>query len=145
MDIYRCLIPDNDESLRSFQMSRTKRQVNAFIKYMFHTVKPLLMSSCSPPSAGFCFGGRPQGTHSAFDGQPQPASADKVWDVVNIGKFMKKYWKCKIMRKVFEVNEKKDVLLCCVSQSSLKSMNFLQTTYRPCRGLNRLHRNSKIS
>lgn len=49
------------------------------------------------------------------------------------------------MRKVFEVNEKKDVLLCCVSQRSLKSMNFLQTTYRPCRGLNRLHRNSKIS
>ena len=38
------------------------------------------------------------------------------------------------MRKVFEVNEKKDVLLCCVSQSSLKSMNFpsdhLQTMQR---------------
>ena len=83
MDIYRCLIPDNDESLRSFQVSRAKRQVNAFIKYMFHTVKPLLMSSCSPPSAGFCIGGQPQGTY--------PASADKVSDMVNIGKFMKKY------------------------------------------------------
>ena len=31
MDIYRCLIPDYDESLRSVQTSRTKRQVNAFI------------------------------------------------------------------------------------------------------------------
>ena len=39
---------------------------------------------------------------------------------------------------------KKDILLCCVSQSSLKSMNSLQTTYRPHRGLNRPHRNSKI-
>lgn len=58
---------------------------------MFPTVKPLLMSSSSPPSAGFCFGGRPKGTHSAFGGLPQPASADKVSDMVNIGKFMKKY------------------------------------------------------
>ena len=39
--------------------------------------------------------------------------------------------------------KKKEVLLCCVSQSSLKSMNFPQTTYRPHRGLNRPHRNSK--
>ena len=70
-------------TLTRFQMSRTKRQVNAFIIYMFPTVKPLLMSSFSPPATGFCFGGRPQGTH--------PASADKVSDVVNIGKFMKKY------------------------------------------------------
>ena len=44
-----------------------------------------------PPSAGFCFGGLPQGTHSAFGGQSHPASADKVSDMVNIGKFMKKY------------------------------------------------------
>lgn len=29
MDIYRCLIPDCDRKLRSFQVSRTKRQVNA--------------------------------------------------------------------------------------------------------------------
>ena len=42
--------------------------------------------------AGFCFGGLPQRTH--------PALADKVSDMVNIGKSMKKYWKCKIMRKV---------------------------------------------
>ena len=47
---------------------------------MFPTVKPLLMSSSSPPATGFCIGGR-----------PQPASADKVSDMVNIGKFMKKY------------------------------------------------------
>ncbi|MDY4626718.1 MAG: hypothetical protein SO442_08950 [Prevotella sp.] len=72
-------------------MSRTKRQVNAFIIYMFPTVKPLLMSNSSPPSADFCIGGRPQGTHSAFGGQSHLASADKVSDVVNIGKFMKKY------------------------------------------------------
>ena len=36
-----------------------------------------------PPATGFCFGGQPQGAY--------PASADKVSDVVNIGKFMKKY------------------------------------------------------
>ena len=36
-----------------------------------------------PTYAGFCFGGLPQRTH--------PASADKVSDKVNIGKFMKKY------------------------------------------------------
>ena len=41
------------------------------------------LSGSSQPSAGFCIDGRPQGT--------QPASADKVSDVVNIGKFMKKY------------------------------------------------------
>ena len=28
-------------------------------------------------------------------------------DVVNIGKFMKKYWKCKIIRKFFENDEKR--------------------------------------
>ena len=48
------------------------------------------------------------------------------------------------MRQFFETNEKKCFALMRVS-ISLKSMNFLQTTYRPCRGLNRLHRNSKIS
>ena len=58
---------------------------------MLPTVKPLLMSNSSPPATGFCFGGRPQGMHSAFDGLPQPASADKVSDMGNIGKFMKKY------------------------------------------------------
>ena len=34
MDIYRCLIPDRDWSLRSFKQSRTKRQVNA-LSYMY--------------------------------------------------------------------------------------------------------------
>ena len=58
---------------------------------MFPTVEQLLMSNSSPPATGFCFGGRPQGTHSAFGGWPHPTSADKVSDVVNIGKFMKKY------------------------------------------------------
>ena len=75
------------------------------------------MSSSSPPAMGFCFGGRPQGTHSAFDGLPQPTSADKVSDVVNIGKFMKKYWKSKIMRQFFWSQWEKNVLLRCVSQS----------------------------
>ena len=36
-----------------------------------------------PTYAGLCFGGLPQRTH--------PASADKISDAVNIGKFMKKY------------------------------------------------------
>ena len=58
---------------------------------MFPTVKPLLMSKLIPPSAGFCIDGQPQGTHSAFGGWLHHASADKVSDVVNIGKFMKKY------------------------------------------------------
>ena len=120
MDIYRCLIPDYDESLRSFQVSRTKRQVNAFIIYMFHTVKPLLMSSCSPPSAGFCFGGRPQGTHSAFGGWSHPASADKVSDMVNIGNVMKKYWKSKIKRKVFLKPMRKK--MCCFA-ACLKALS----------------------
>ena len=47
-------------------------------------------------------------------------------------------------QKVFLKPMRKNVLLCCVSQSSLKSMIFPQTTYRPHRGLNRPHRNSKI-
>ena len=42
MDIYRCLIPDRDWSLRSFKQSRTKRQVNA-LSYMY------------PHPLGFCF------------------------------------------------------------------------------------------
>ena len=50
---------------------------------MFPTVKSLLMSSSLPPSAGFCMFVLPQGSH--------PASADKVSDAVNMGKFMKKY------------------------------------------------------
>ncbi len=58
---------------------------------MFPTVRSLLMSNFFPPSAGFCIGGQPQGTHSAFGGRTHPALADKVSDVVNIGKFMKKY------------------------------------------------------
>ena len=64
-----------------------------------------------PTYAGFCFGGLPQRTH--------PALADKVSDVVNIGKFMKKYWKSKIKRKVFfEANEKKCFALMRVSKFS---------------------------
>lgn len=70
-----------------------------------------------PPSAGFCIDGQPQGTHSAFGGWLHPASADKVSDVVNIGKFMKKYWKCKIMRQFFWSQWEKNVLLWCVSHS----------------------------
>ena len=50
---------------------------------MFPTIKLLLISNSYPSSAGFCFGGLPQRTN--------PTSADKVSDVVNIGKFMKKY------------------------------------------------------
>ena len=38
-------------------------------------------------------------------------------DVVNIGKFMKKYWKSKIMRQSFLKPMRKNVLLWCVSQS----------------------------
>ena len=43
MDIYRCLIPDRDERLRSFQTSRTKRQVNA-LSYMNPHPSGLLLS-----------------------------------------------------------------------------------------------------
>ena len=82
---------DDNRNFPDFRVSGTKRQVNAFIIYMFPTVKPLLMSKLIPPSAGFCIDGQPQGTHSAFGGWLHPASADKVSDVVNIGKFMKKY------------------------------------------------------
>ena len=82
---------DDNRNFPDFRVSRTKRQVNAFIIYMLPTVKPLLMSSSSPPSADFCIGGRPQGTYSAFGGWSHPASADKVSDVVNVGKYTKKY------------------------------------------------------
>ena len=58
---------------------------------MLPTVKSLHISNSYPPSTGFCIDGQPQGTHSAFGGWLHPASADKVSDVVNIGKFMKKY------------------------------------------------------
>ena len=40
---------DSKWNLPDFYASRTKRQVNAFIIYMFPTVKPLLMSSSSHP------------------------------------------------------------------------------------------------
>ena len=50
---------------------------------MFPTVKPLLMSSSSRPLwASACSDSHRGRTH---------ASADKVSDVVNMGKFMKKY------------------------------------------------------
>ena len=52
MDIYRCLIPDWIENLRSLQMSRTKRQVNAFIIYMIPTIGTLLVSISFPPIGG---------------------------------------------------------------------------------------------
>ena len=91
MDIYHCFIPDYDESLRSFQASRTK----ASSKRLHHIYVPHSQAApheqLIPPSAGFCIGGRPQGMHPAFGIRPHPASADKVSDVVNIGKFMKKY------------------------------------------------------
>lgn len=49
------------------------------------------------------------------------------------------------MRKIFLKPMRKKCFALMRVSISLKSMNFLQTTYRPCRGLNRLHRNSKIS
>ena len=45
---------DSKWNLPDFYASRTKRQVNALIIYMFPTVKPLLMSNSYPSSAGFC-------------------------------------------------------------------------------------------
>ena len=82
---------DSLMNLARFQIVKNKALSKRLIHKSIPTVKSLLMSNFFPPSAGFCFGGQPQGTHSAFDGLPQPASADKISDVVNIGKFMKKY------------------------------------------------------
>ena len=91
---------DSKWNLPDFEVSRTKRQVNALIIYVPHS-QTAPHEQPFPPATGFCFGGRPQGTHSAFGIRPHPASADKVSDVVNIGKFMKKYWKMQNNEKVF--------------------------------------------
>ena len=50
---------------------------------MFPTVKPLLMSNSSPPATGFCIAIQTVSQYFAF--------APVVSDVVNVGKYTKKY------------------------------------------------------
>ena len=74
---------DSLMKLARFQIVKNKALSKRLIHKWFPTIKSFLLSNSSPPSAGFCIGRWAQ--------VPQPASADKVSDVVNIGKFMKKY------------------------------------------------------
>ena len=135
---------DDNRNFPDFRVSRTKRQVNAFIIYMFPTVKPLLMSSSSHPlRASALADGHKGRTLRSTDGHSlhQPIRFRTWLTLANLWRNIEKY---KIMRKFFWSQWEKNVLLCCVSKRSLKSMNFLQTTYRPHRGLYRPHRNFKI-
>ena len=137
---------DSKWNLPDFYASRTKRQVNAFIIYMFPTVKPLLMSNSSHPLRASALTDSHKGrTLRSADGYTlhQPIRF-RTW--LTLANLWRNIENANIIRKFFFwILCRKDVLLCCVSQSSLKSMNFPQTTYRPHRGLNRPHRNSKIS
>ena len=121
-----------------FQAVKNKALSKRLIHKSIPTVKPLLMSNFSPHlvrASALVDGHKGRTLH-------QPIRF-RTW--LTLANLWRNIENAKIMRKFFWRWWEKDVLLCCVSQSSLKSMNSPQTTYRPHRGLNRPYRNSKIS